>query len=81
MSSEIKKVVIRELLAKYGDAINMRGVIFGPSDDAQYEGKVAFNIIDRRHQEFGRHIWHFSIDLGGNLSFSREKNEERKRKQ
>jgi hypothetical protein len=55
------------LLDKYGDAINVRGIIISPVVGETQRGKVHFNIIDSRHPEFGKQSKSYSIDPHGNI--------------
>lgn len=77
MNPEHRKTVTAELLALYGDALNLRGLVCVPSDKEQYDGKVSFNVIDSGHSDFGRHVWYYSIDRG-KVCFFRD-NSNRKR--
>jgi hypothetical protein len=67
MSETQKRALTRMLLDKYGDAINVRGIIISPAVGDPPEGKVYFNIIDSRHPEFGKQTRTYSIDPQGDV--------------
>ena len=65
--NEQKRSLTRALLDKYGDAINVRGIIISPASGDPPQGKVYFNIIDSRHPEFGKQTKTYAIDSQGNV--------------
>jgi hypothetical protein len=67
MNEPQKQALTRMLLDKYGDAINVRGIIISPPVGGPPQGKVFFNIIDSRHPDFGKQTKTYSIDAQGNV--------------
>jgi hypothetical protein len=67
MNEPQKQALTRMLLDKYGDAINLRGIIISPAVGDPPQGKVFFNIIDSRNPDFGRQTKTYSIDAEGNV--------------
>jgi hypothetical protein len=65
-----KQSLIRMLLDKYGNAINVRGIIISPPVGDTQGGEVHFNVIDSRHPEFGRQSKAYFIDPDGNISLT-----------
>ena len=60
-----RELVSRHLLEKYGDKISIRSAIIKPPTQEKtmkggeeiifFKGSVSFNVVDRKHKDFG---WH-----------------------
>ena len=70
MNERQKQALTGMLLDKYGDAINLRGIIISPAVGDPPQGKIYFNVIDSRHPDFGKQTKTYSIDAQGNVGLT-----------
>ena len=66
-----RELVSHHLLKKYGDKISIRSAIIkaptqektmkGGGDIISFSGSVSFNVVDRKHKDFGWHKMTYTI--------------------
>jgi hypothetical protein len=57
------------LRSAVGESLNSRGVILRPATDSASRGTVIFNVMNRNHRLFGRHVWDYAVDADGSIRF------------
>jgi hypothetical protein len=69
-AASIRDLVCKEVMLKFGDSVNTRGIVVLPISPLDGKGVVQFNVMDSRDSHYGLNRVSYRIDFGGKVRFT-----------